>query len=749
MDKTYYLLATLILVTTATLHAQLPNHVLPESTYPYWPSYQHLELDNLSSIEAQEWINYNHVVNGWDWSLPDFVEPTALSIVGLQRIIGLNKAYEPVNLKFKSNAVGILWVKWRDIEATMGDIDFTPVINRIKQANEAGVNIILRILCHSKLRNGDITRGEAPLWLEDLGVDLLPQESPKHNLNFNPLHPEFHKHYLMLVSRLAESDIPQMVKAAYVGYASHSFGDEGIGPYGENDLANDEVTEVRERLDAWENAFEGMEDKIFMGGSSEYGFQKGFGVRRGFVEMYLYNIPSPYTGQYIDGNGYLSVDEEAPILKYNCFNGEVNEEYEPAWATAGRDFRFGGTTNSFPYRYFTSTLRALQMRCTYMHTTGHLMPQILPFLSLELGRTVNNAPDVWTFLRTSYIRASYYQNNDYRNRPITATEFNEGIETKNFERWLYQRDAAGYETVPAVKIQHAIKMWMVEHDKYYDYIARSGQKIGFNIDDRWEGQNETYELAVKVTYFDNTFGDLELRYLVNNSEVVKKQKLLNDGKLKTTTIFITGLQNNACDQGYDFILTNSNQDNSITISMARVVIHSSKVGDLQEVRISTESGENTITQNQGTLQIIADPVPSSLKAPSVTWSLVNAVDVAMITAEGLLIALGNKNGFITVIATSKENPQISANYTVLISGQDIVSTMDLKNKKHFNLYPNPFSEFLKIENSINTEFSIYNCHGKNIYKSTREDFQVVDTKGWNNGIYLIHSSAGGYKLVKN
>src|SRR5690606_24151415 len=103
---------------------------------------------------------------------------------------------------------------------------------------------------------------------------------------------------------------------------------------------------------------------------------------------------------------------KAPIIKYQCFNGEVNEEYEDAWATAERGFRFGNTTNSYPYRYFASTLRALQMRCTYIHTTGHLVPKMLPFLCQELGRTVDDAPDVWTFLNTSYIRASYYQNND-------------------------------------------------------------------------------------------------------------------------------------------------------------------------------------------------------------------------------------------------------------------------------------------------------------------------------------------------
>ena len=59
-----------------------------------------------------------------------------------------------------------------------------------------------------------------------------------------------------------------------------------------------------------------------MGAPSPYGLAKGFGVRRGFVEMYLYHIASLTIGQYVDKNGYLKVDEEAPVIKLGCFNGE-------------------------------------------------------------------------------------------------------------------------------------------------------------------------------------------------------------------------------------------------------------------------------------------------------------------------------------------------------------------------------------------------------------------------------------------
>jgi len=331
------------------------------------------------------------------------------------------------------------------------------------------------------------------LELEDLGVNLLPQEDPKYNLNFDPSHPEFHKHYLMLVDELANTGIPTMVKAAYVGYASHSFGDEGIGPY---------------------------------------------------------RIPDSDLGQYVDVNGYLWVDINAPIIDYQCFNGEVNEEYEKAWATADRNFRFGHTTNSYPYRYFTSTLRALQMRCTYIHTTGHLVPKMLPFLSLELGRTVEDTPDAWCALRESYLK------------------LDRGTPVKNFERWLYQRDAPGYETTPDLKIQHAIKMWMVQEDRYYDFIARKGKKMGFDVDDRlFPGGGQS--MAVKVTFYDGVAGTLKLVYENNLGRQADSVVATGMDTLRTATFFIDArMDDTGFDYGYDFVLESEEE---VPVAFVRVI----------------------------------------------------------------------------------------------------------------------------------------------------------------------------------
>ena len=588
--------------TLKVFSASNPNVILPEGTYPYWPSYNYIQDSNVTNILAQEWKTTDHQMDGWDWSLPGFVQPAARSSVGLQRNAGWTKDFFNFNLQFPANPVGLLWVSWRDIEKTMGVYDFSGIINRIKQAQSVGVKISLRILCHSKSRG--TSSGEAPLWLEDLGVTFLPQNKPGDNLNFNPAHPVFHQRYLMLINELAKTEIPSLVKAAYVGYASPAYGDEGIGPYGEgNSAANDTVIHVRQRLDAWQNAFSGMETKVYMGGSCDYGFNKGFGVRRGFVEMYLYNIPNRDLGQYIDNNGYVSVDETSPIIKHRCINGEVNEEYESSWATDGRDFRYGNTTNSFPYRYFISNLRALQMQCTYVHTTGHLLPQMLPFIALELGRTVTDSPDVWSFLNTFYLRKSNYATNDWRGRTFTTKETNEGIESKNFERWLYQRDAVGYETVPEEKIQHSIKMWMVQTDKNYDYIARSGKKIGFDFDSRWSGINQ--EIAIKVTYFDRKAGTLSVVYKNDTELLQKSQILLGDNKLKTVTFFIPRMTLNGLPNNFDFALEADATTEKIVVSMVRVIQVKETGNSISETKHDNPGITITNLSGTGTILITA------------------------------------------------------------------------------------------------------------------------------------------------
>lgn len=515
--------------------------------YPYWGFYHKTDI---SDIKPAEWIGKDTMITGWDWSLPASIKPSSKSLLCIARNFGLrrNKIMQLPDVNFPCNPVISHWVNWRLLEPQEGNIDFQPLIDNIKLAHQKGYGSIVRI--HFSAIDF------APDWIKKYNIPIRKEkrENPKKT-NYEVSHPEFHSRYIKFINALGESGIPQMqeVKGLFLGYASPSNGDEGIGPYPESNAdANDTVQHVIERIDAWAEACNGVEHKVFMGGLSKYGFSKGFGIRRGFVEMYLYHIPDEHIGQKLDVNNYLYVDESNPLIAKNLFQGEENEEYEEKWATASRDYRFGKTTVSYPYRYFTANLRLVQMRCNYLlNNEFSILPELLAWVSQELGRTIEDAPDTWCYLRESYLKEDG------------------GHPVKNFERWLYQRDMPGYETQPAVKIDQAIKMWMVQEGKYYDYIARSGKRIGFDINDKWLITKDS--LAIKVSYIDSLAGELNLVYNNGHAKVKKTQQLTGDGAVKTVSFFVSDLESNSMEHNFDFVLEAGEKTENIVVSFVRVI----------------------------------------------------------------------------------------------------------------------------------------------------------------------------------
>jgi len=527
----------------------LVQHVESSGTekYPYWGEYHKTPV---SEIRAAKWIRKDTIISGWDWSLPASVKPASKSNLCIARNGGLGKEkIEKLSkVNFPCNPVIAHWVNWSLLEPEEEKINLQPLIANIKLASQKGYGSIVRI--HFSAIDF------APDWIKKYNIPIRKEAKPNpKKTNYEVSHPEFHKRYLKFIDALGKSGIPQMeeVKGLFLGYASPSNGDEGIGPYPESmGDANDTIRHVRERIDAWAKACAGVEHKVIMGGLSNYGFSKGFGIRRGFVEMYLYHIPDEHIGQKIDSNGYLYVDESNPIIAKNAFNGDENEEYDEAWATEARGFRFGQTTVSYPYRYFTSNLRLLQMRCNDLLVNEFaLLPEMLAWVGIGMGKTIKDAPDAWCFLRESYLKE------------------NGGRPVKNFERWVYQRDMPGYETTPAVKIEQAIQMWMVQPGKYYDFIAREGKKIGFDVEDKWAGLKDS--VAIKVSYFDTHSGELNLVYNNGMKKEKKTIKLSGDGKLNTATFFISTMKAKSLPYNYDFTLEAGNQTESIIISFVRVV----------------------------------------------------------------------------------------------------------------------------------------------------------------------------------
>lgn len=586
-----YVFGVEVMLKDGTTREQSVSINVESGQYDYWPAYDYTTLQDLEEITPEPWVDENHTRQGWDWSLPEFVTPAPRSALGIERRFNLSGQFQEPNFKFPVHAVGSLWVTWKELEPVEGQIDLSVLEQVIRDAKAKGVDIALRIMFSNKGKikrldaDGkpvyDTSRSFAPAWLADKGIKEI--KYPNGHVDYDPLDPVFHRYYARLVRALGQSDIPELLANAYVGYTSKSYGDEDIGPEvktGEDPAELYPV--VKDRLDVWAEAFRHNPHKVYMGGPSQYGMDLGFGVRRGFVEKYLYEIPDITLGSYLDEQGYLNIDETSQVHADGLFNGEENEEYEVEWTRASRDHRFGYTTSTFPYRYFVSSLRMLQMRSNFVLTgPGHLIEGMLPFVSLQLGRTVDDAPDVWTYLNTSYIRTPYYRWNEYQDPPrkFSAQEEKQGyVAVRNFERWLHQRDRPGYETEPRVKVNQPHEMWMVPKHKPYDFIARGGKKIGFEIDDRWLEKNRDGRLAIKASFIDSDAvkrgaedGSLLLKYMQDGKEKTESIELIGGDELRTTTFFVDGLDSNALSHGFDFTLEAGNGAEEIVVSMVRVV----------------------------------------------------------------------------------------------------------------------------------------------------------------------------------
>ncbi|MCF7850020.1 MAG: hypothetical protein K9M45_14295 [Kiritimatiellales bacterium] len=526
--------------------------------YRFWPAYKQQYF-----TEPQLWVQQDHAIPGWDWSLPPSVKPSDKAYVQLG-----HAAREPVmNLPVRP-VVEMMW-NWKDLEPEEGKFNFQPLIGAISEWDAKGYGVALKIRAsvYDKLAVPANKRPpkwyadhvSAPDWLKQYNIPVIHEEPKKsfQIVNYDILHPEYHQRYLRFIEKLGGSGIPRMdaVKVAYLGFKSSSQGEEGGGPH---EPGPDRVFEKRalERYDAWAKAFKGVEDKLLPTGGGkgkqeqiyqQHAYDLGMGQRSGFVEMFLYNIPNPALGQVWTKAGYLEIDESCPPIRYNRAFGDENEEYETSWV-----HRFGAV-ESYPFRYWVSMLRALQMRRSYLMVNDFTLdPKMLHWVCHELGRTVDDTPDAWCALRENTIQS----NN--RTGPV-----------KNFERWLYQRDPEEYKTEPAIAIPHAIKMWMVPKGEVFDYIARKGKKIGFAIDDRYLF-GHCPKAAIKITYHDIGNSLVQLLCLDKDGQpLIRSSQCEDTGALKTVTFIIEDADFNGKVMDNDFVIRATTGE--AVISMVRII----------------------------------------------------------------------------------------------------------------------------------------------------------------------------------
>ena len=504
-----------------------------ENKWKYWGKFE----NKVPKPFKQPWVTTNTVADGWDWSLPNFV-----------------KADDNANFKYKNspkfniptriwcddlNSIGI---SWAELEPTPGVYNFEPLRQKIIDNSVGYDGVTLRLEASIwEVRSYPVPGGtlptwlaemkNAPRWMDTMAIAKIPLgniDGKYQVVNMDIMNPEYHNRYVKFITELGKSGIPEMpqLKIVNVCYRSASAGEEFTAYEAKNNeveaLYSAEIVDqrTRERLKAWADAFGNNKSKLMYVGHDEkaqigYAGEQGIGTRDGFIEMYNATVQRLQFGMTINADRYVEIDENNNFIKRDLPFGDENEEYDS-------EQRFGWK-ESFPYRYYITSFRMLQMRRNYvMHAENTLIPELTWYVGLGLARRVEDTPDAFCLLSEFYIS------------PFT-NEGNKGA-VKNIERWLYQRDVPGYITTPTMQVPTAKDLWYADNTKPYDFTARKGKKMGFDVDNRMFPAGDQ-EFAVKVSFYDGVIGTLSLKY---ENGGVRTESITTTGtdKVRTATFFI-------------------------------------------------------------------------------------------------------------------------------------------------------------------------------------------------------------------
>ena len=104
----------------------------------------------------------------------------------------------------------------------------------------------------------------------------------------------------------------------------------------------------------------------------------------------------------------------------------------------------------------------------------------------------------------------------------------QGQPVKNFERWLYQRDADGARTLATEKVEVPPQMFEFDRNHLYDLTARQTQMakgqslIRFGLDEAFLAGGP-HAVAVKITYLDRANAEWQLEYFTDAKKTATRQ----------------------------------------------------------------------------------------------------------------------------------------------------------------------------------------------------------------------------------
>ncbi len=490
---------------------------------------------------AQPAARIIRTTSGADWWLPPYVKITPysgyISAGDWSRERMQWKRFQDGRLHFAYH----MSVRWREINPAEDVYDWDrldKIFGSRTGKAEYGIVFYVKSYTNRRTKRGGKPRPDVPDWVIQEGkVKFLPNGAPAA---WEP-GCGYQKYFGKLLRAVGEryKDHPRLVAVDMRGfdplYGEWCFrGSRDDCEYAEQQTGLTPETFQRwgiQYVDDFVEAFKGWENKlVWMNGEDnfipqrltdrDYGpasraiwrhaYAKGCGGRDGMPTVW-YRYLNEGHGCRLSDRGYLEFNDDLAPVRNGAMWYTENTEYVALgenWFGKDGKPKYGPPERN-NLRFFITTMRVLQMRRNWQWVRGNVlaqinetMPDFIRWMEYEMGKTPEDSPDAWAWLREGYLRHR-------DNRPV-----------KNFERWLLQRDVEpDGRTVPAEKVDISWAKINYSSGKGYEFHARrtdttnGSSNIYFRIRRRFLSGGP-HSVLLNVTYRD----DPAVRWCVEYSD---------------------------------------------------------------------------------------------------------------------------------------------------------------------------------------------------------------------------------------
>ncbi len=323
---------------------------------------------------------------------------------------------------------------------------------------------------------------------------------------------------------------------------------------------------------SWNNIAEPYNKKLKK--IAQYVWNAGIGDRDGHVEIWMRFIDPTFGVQMkslADNTCYLDFDENHANGLRGRYSGTENEFY----GDKNYVIRANGPYRNQAYRFFVSSLRALQMRRNYFSIAGDSMKKLddpvyktqdfLRYLSKVMGKQIENTPDAFVLLGERYISKDHAKN--FADLSCVKNS-KKGVAVRSFGRWLTETS----QSVPAIPIKMPANENYWGQNFYmpagtdYEYSARKAKQFEFDLNDELTKTRceNSCKAEIKVTFKDTDKTTMNVWYGNEDSQGFKTK---GDNKIKTVTFNVNSRFENDV-RGKDFMINSKATD--LTLIMIRV-----------------------------------------------------------------------------------------------------------------------------------------------------------------------------------